>query len=254
MNTIRVASHVHSNWSYDGSWSLERIATAFGRARYDAVLMAEHDRGFDADRWAEYRDACGRASTDRLLLVPGIEYSDPSNTIHMPVWGDIPFLGEGLEPQVLLTLAEETGGMPVLAHPGRRHAVERLDPAFLSRLVGIELWNRKYDGYAPSRVAADLLSGRPELIRFVSLDFHTARQFHPLAMTFEIDGGLDAAAIWSALYSRRVSPRALGLPADRIGDGVPGAVLRTAEQGRRITARALRRSRQKFAGRRSFLG
>jgi hypothetical protein len=239
MKTARVASHVHSNWSYDGSWSLERIATAFGRARYDAVLMAEHDRGFDADRWAEYRDACGRASTGRLLLIPGVEYSDPSNTIHMPVWGDIPFLGEGLEPQVLLTLAEEAGGMPVLAHPGRRNAVERLDPALLSRLVGIELWNRKYDGYAPSRVATDLLSERPQLLKFVSLDFHTARQFHPLAMIFEIDGDLDAAAIWSALRSRRVSPRALGLPASTITDGVPSAVLRTAERSRRIAARAL---------------
>ena len=50
MTRIRAAVHVHSEWSYDGSWPLTRIATAFSRRGYRAVLMAEHDRGFDAHR------------------------------------------------------------------------------------------------------------------------------------------------------------------------------------------------------------
>lgn len=31
MTRIRVAAHVHSDWSYDGQWSLPKIAAAFGR-------------------------------------------------------------------------------------------------------------------------------------------------------------------------------------------------------------------------------
>src|SRR6185312_13160507 len=97
MNPVRVAAHVHSEWSYDGTWSLSRIATTFARLGYRAVLLAEHDRGFDDERWLAYRAACQQASNWNLLLVPGIEYSDPANTVHVPVWGDIPFLGEGVE-------------------------------------------------------------------------------------------------------------------------------------------------------------
>ena len=96
MRRIRVAAHVHSDWSYDGRWSLERIAQVFGLLGYDAVLLAEHDRGFDAARWKALRAGCARASTERTQLVPGIEYSDPTNAVHVPVWGDIPFLGEAV--------------------------------------------------------------------------------------------------------------------------------------------------------------
>ena len=35
---VRVAAHVHSDWSYDGTWSLSKIATTFARLGYDAVL------------------------------------------------------------------------------------------------------------------------------------------------------------------------------------------------------------------------
>jgi predicted metal-dependent phosphoesterase TrpH len=91
---IRVAAHVHSDWSYDGSWNLADLARAFHRRGYSAVLMAEHDRGFDSGRWAAYRAACAEASArGGAILVPGIEYSDSANDVHIPVWGDIPFLG-----------------------------------------------------------------------------------------------------------------------------------------------------------------
>ena len=137
MRRIRVASHVHSEWSYDGRWSLERLSQAFGRRGYDAVLLAEHDRGFDADRWADYRAACA-AVAGGARLVPGIEYSDADNSVHVPVWGDISFLGESLETAELLVSAERAGGVAVLAHPGRRDVGRRFDPALLHHLAGID--------------------------------------------------------------------------------------------------------------------
>ena len=81
MRTIRAAAHVHSDWSYDASWALPDLARAFARRGYDVVLMAEHDRGFDAERWAAYRMTCAAASSDRILLVPGMEYEDADNVV-----------------------------------------------------------------------------------------------------------------------------------------------------------------------------
>ena len=44
---MRVVLHCHSTWSHDGHWPLERIARLFGRLGIGAVMMTEHDTGFD---------------------------------------------------------------------------------------------------------------------------------------------------------------------------------------------------------------
>jgi hypothetical protein len=230
---IRVAAHVHSDWSYDGRWGLDAIATTFGRLGYDAVLLAEHDRGFDDDRWVAYREACAAARTSATLLIAGIEYSDPSNTVHIPVWGDIPFLGEGLPTADLLARTTAVEGFAVLAHLGRRSVGEHIDPEWLRHLHGLELWNRKYDGYAPNSVAARLLAEQPQLLPFVSLDFHTARQFHPLAMVIELDGELTESFVLAALRLGRARPTAFGLPALTLANGLPGPAMRGLERSRK---------------------
>jgi hypothetical protein len=236
-----VASHVHSDWSYDGRWPLRRIAEEFGRRGYQAVLLAEHDRGFDDTRWEALRQACIAASRPTCVLVPGIEYSDPTNSIHVPVWGRLPFLGEGLDTGVMLEQAHQLGGLAVLAHPARRDAWERFDSAWLSRLLGVEVWNRKYDGYAPNRQVAQLLARRPELLAFASLDFHTERQFHPLAMTVEIDGDIGEAAICEALRARRARAMAFGVPALSLAAGPVWPAIRGLERARRRIAPHVRR-------------
>ncbi len=243
MTRVRVATHVHSDWSYDGSWSLTRIAAEFGRRGYDAVLIAEHDRGFDAARRAAHRAACSQASTTSCLIVPGIEYSDASNTIHVPVWGDIPFLGSGVDTGQLLARAADAGGLAVLAHPSRRDAWKRFDPAWMRYLLGVELWNRKYDGYAPSRDAAELLATRPDLLPVASLDFHTARQFHPLAMVLELDGDVSEARICDALGERRGQATAFGLPAVQLARGAAGPAMHGVERARKKVAVRVRSGR-----------
>jgi predicted metal-dependent phosphoesterase TrpH len=243
MTIARAACHVHSDWSYDGSWPLPDIARAFARRRYDVVLMAEHDAGFTPERWDSYREACAAVSTDGLLVVPGIEYSDPENCVHIAVWGALPFLGEGLQTASLLRWVEQRRGVAVLAHPDRRDAWRRLEPSWLGGLTGIEVWNRKYDGWGPSRLAGAVVASQPGLVPFVGNDFHTARQFFPLAMLLEVDGTPGVDGVYDALRARRCQGRALRLPAERTGEGVPGAVLREAERVRRPVARALRSMR-----------
>lgn len=242
MKRLRVAAHVHSDWSYDGRWSLEQIASEFGRRGYNAVLVAEHDRGFDAGRCEAHRAACTAASTATCLLVAGIEYSDPRNAVHIPVWGEIPFLGEGLETDELLRRVDEAGGLAVLAHPARREAFKRIDPAWMCQLLGVELWNRKYDGYAPNRLAAELIANHPSLLPFVALDFHTPRQFHPLAMLVECDGPVSAREIFAAMRERRAQPTAFGLPALNLAHGAAWPAMYGLERVRRSVATRARRS------------
>jgi hypothetical protein len=249
VKTIQAVSHVHSEWSYDGRWSLESLADAFSRRGCSVILSSEHDRGFDEARLAAYRLACAQASNDRLVVVPGIEYSDPTNTLHVLVWGRIPFLGEGLPTEVLLERVAQQGGLAVLAHPWRKDAWRKFDPTWTSWLSGIELWNRKSDGWRPEARVATLLENSP-LLPFASLDFHVSRQFFPLRMKLQIPGPLNEDAVIEALRARRCRPTALGLDATKFGTGVGLYLARWADQSRQLILRRVRRAKQHQAKRR----
>jgi predicted metal-dependent phosphoesterase TrpH len=247
---IRAAVHIHSDWSYDGSWRLEDLAAELKRRGYDAMLMAEHDRGFDQERWLAYRQAC-TAATARLgiLVVPGIEYSDPENVVHVPVWGkDLPFLGEGRRTADLIAEAAEAGAAPMLAHPERRDAWTRVEQQSLERLVGIEVWNRKYHGWAPGSLASELWAKNEGLIPFFGLDFHTHRQFFPLAMSIDVDAVAAPADVVEALLQRRCRPLAFGVDGGRFLGGPGFGAARAAERSRKVVRPIVRRLRESRQG------
>jgi hypothetical protein len=229
---------VHSEWSDDASRTLREIAATFARLRYDVVLMSEHSRGFSAAKWQEYVRACREASSGRLLLVPGIEYGDQDDVVHVPVWGDLPFLGDALPVGRLLPQVSDAGGVAIWAHPWRREAWRRFEPSWLSHLAAVEVWNRKYDGIAPSRDAL-ALARREGLRAAVALDFHTRRQLFPLSLSLELDGSPSEAAVFAALAAGRFSPRAFGLPVASLASGASGSALRGLEQLRKTAARAV---------------
>jgi hypothetical protein len=246
-STVRVVAHVHSEWSDDASWPLSRIAATFGRRGYSIVLMSEHSRGFSSAKWLEYKDACEKASSKQVTLVPGIEYGDEDDVVHIPVWGRVPFFGEAPRTGALLAEVSQVGGTAVWAHPWRRAAWKRFDPAWGEHLGAIEVWNRKYDGIAPNRRSLDL-SRREGAPAFVSLDFHTRRQLFPLSLALQLarpadDNGVARSSfatadhVYEALHAGRFSPRAFGLALEHLTDGPPAAVLGGLESVRRIVAR-----------------
>ncbi len=239
---VVAACHVHSKWSYDGSWSLEALSHKFSRRGCRILMMTEHDRGFTARRLEEYRAACVQASSPEILVVPGIEYSDASNRVHVLVWGPVPFLGEGLPTGEILDRVRVAGGLAVLAHPTRRNAWRTFDPSWAGRLLGIESWNRKYDGWAPSRTAPALMQ-MADAVPFVGLDFHTRRQSFPLTMALEIEKKVTEETVLDCLRARRCYPRAFGLPLgeDLVRRALP--VLTVAEFSRRMVASIPRRSK-----------
>src|SRR4051794_11919959 len=99
---VRAACHIHSEWSYDAKWPITALANEFGRRGYRVVMMTEHDRGFTEARRQEHRAACADASSEKVFVLPGIEYSDAANAVHVLVWGPVPFVGENVPTHELL--------------------------------------------------------------------------------------------------------------------------------------------------------
>ena len=242
MRTVKAVAHIHSEWSYDARWDLSDLARSFRRRGCSVVLASEHDRGFSAERLAQYRDACAAASDDRVVIVPGVEYSDADNRTHVLVWGDLPFLGESLSTGELLQKVEALDGIAVLAHPWRKDAWRDFNPAWTSRLYGIELWNRKSDGWCPDARVTAILAGSA-LVPFASLDFHRSRQFFPLRMRLQLDGDLGEDAVLRSLRARRASARVAGMKAEVFASGAPLVAARAAERARKATLAAVRRLR-----------
>lgn len=240
MNKPRAAVHVHSSWSYDAKIELEDLAVAFREHHYDVVFMCEHDRGFTRERFTEYAAACAAASTPDLLLVPGIEYADPEDRVHVPVWGDVPFLGEGLPTTELLAEVRRHAGVALLAHPRRRDAWSVVDPAWFASLTAIEIWTRKWDGWAPNPVAVDA-SATEHLVPIVSLDLHRKNQFFPLAMELTLREAQSPAECVDALRRGDCRPVFERFPVLPLSRGMGGAALRGVEKARAPVAARVRK-------------
>ena len=240
---VKATAHVHSEWSDDGSWPLSRIAATFARRGCQVVLMSEHSRGFTAAKWDDYRQACADASTDRVVLVPGIEYGDLDDVVHIPVWGQVPFFGDAPPIGDLLKQAAHAGGTAVWAHPWRRAAWQRCDPAWWDYLGAVEVWNRKYDGIAPNRDSL-ALARQHEAAQFVALDFHTRRQLFPLSLGLSVTGpasdGLPSCdEVYRALRDGEFTARAFGIKIGQLTTGPAAPALRMLERARRAAARVL---------------
>jgi hypothetical protein len=236
----RAACHIHSDWSYDAKWPVEKLAEAFAKRRYQVLMMTEHDKGFDEKRRLAHREACRKASNDQILVVPGLEYSDKANCVHTLVWGNVPFVGAEMETERVLAEAAAHGGVAVMAHPSRRQAWRVFKPAWGAALLGIELWNRKTDGWAPSRDSGPLLEMTGAL-PFAGLDFHEWRQFFPLAMNLEVEGPLSESAVLAALRARRCQAEVFGRPLERLSGGLAEKGLQATEFFRRSAAPVLRK-------------
>ena len=218
MIRLRAAVHVHSDWSYDGRVPLAELAALFAAGGYHAVFVCEHDRGFSASDKRAHEAACSEASQAGALLIPGIEYAGPQDHIHVPVWGPVPFLGEGRPTADLLAEVAIHGGTAVIAHPRRHDAWRMIEPAWLPLVAGMEIWTRKWDGWAPNPWAVAQVSAAG-LVPVVSLDLHRRNQMFPLAMELSVSGPVTPTSCVDALAAGRARPLIRGLPVEPLTRG-----------------------------------
>lgn len=240
MARLRVAAHIHSAFSDDCDWPLDRICRTLRRQGYHGALVCEHDRGMTADSWERIREECARLSQSGFLVVPGIEYQDPTHTIHVPVYGPAPFLGSSPTVQDVLSHARAHAAIGVLAHPRRRDAYQVLTTDDLRLASGIEVWNRKYDGIRPNDWAFEQASTHG-LIAFTALDFHGPRQFFPLSMDVRVEGEPTVSNVVSAIAAGAVAPTVLGAALEHALTGTIGTTARWAESTRARMAPGVRR-------------
>jgi hypothetical protein len=117
-------------------------------------------------------------------------------------------------------------------------------------LSGIEVWNRKTDGWAPSESGLEL-AHQTGATPFVGVDFHDRRQFFPLAMNLSIAGSVTEAAVIECLRHGHVGATAFGAPALSFSRGGPRAVVATAERWRRSAAAFVRTGKRRTGARRA---
>ena len=175
-----------------------------------AVMMSEHDTGFDPSRYQEFRKACDHASTEKCRIIPGIEYSCPNNDVHILTWGLTEFLTEHQPVLDTLKRVKERGGVAIFAHPARRAAWAQFDENWVPYLTGIELWNRKSDGISYCPEAWRLLE-KHGIAATVGQDFHRLRHFYPLTMRADIAAATEDQLV-KALRDGRMVPHVFGQP------------------------------------------
>ena len=206
---VKVAPHVHSDWSPEGSLSLDRIAALFARKRCRAVLLAETASAFTRERFDDYVAACERASSGGACLVPGIEYASIDDRFHFLVWGLNEFLQDLNDPDDLLPEVARRGGIAVLAHPVRKKAWLGTQPHWVRHLAGVEVWNRRIDGRLPARESLTL-ARQTRLAPFVGLDMRTKRQAKGLRMGFPLLGEVTAERIVHCMHRAKTLESSCG--------------------------------------------
>lgn len=252
MRELRLAPHIHSSFSDDSDWELPRLIRVLRRAGFDGALVCDHDRTMDAGTWARIQHECDQLGDDTgFLLVPGIEYQDPDHIVHLPVFGRAPFYGRSPIIDDVVRRAREDGAAAIFAHPQRREAWRRFDPAWAPYLTGIEAWNRKYDGVRPNTWAlaqAEQL-GLPAT---VALDWHGTRQLYPLALRVPSpprgDNRQRSGAVVSSMLAGRMRATAFGIDVARFDQGPLGRSTRGFESLRTWAAPKVRQIENSLRG------
>jgi hypothetical protein len=183
---LKAALHVHSTYS-DGELTLQELRDKFIAAGCGVVAMADHSDAFDEQLVQQYVSECRRLSDEKLLFVPGIEFSCV-HRIHIVGFG-VTSLVSSDDPATVIAHIRREGGVAVIAHPP--DALFDFIAALDILPDGIEGWNSKYDGrYAPRPSTFALIRSlqrrAPSIRAFYGQDLHWRKQFAGLFCWLDI--------------------------------------------------------------------
>lgn len=206
--------HIHSNYSSDAEWSLQKCKTAFQKEGYHFLGLTEHAEDLDDASLAVWIEACQFLSDDDFLLIPGLEFS---------LGPEIHILGFGLRKKVrwksigeLIGRIRDAGGVAVWAHP-LPEAANLIYP-HVGALNGMEVWNGRYHGEkSPSLrlllALERLREANPMFHGYGGIDFHEGEQDRGISVALNAER--NASAILDALRAGRfeIQKGALSIPA-----------------------------------------
>ena len=189
MGLYKGVMHVHSTYSYDGKLTLDEIAGYATERGYDFIALSEHSEDLNSEIMPEYIKDCQKASSERCLLIPGVEFSCENN-LHILGYGMNVFT-DSIDPFTVSEFITNNHGVAVIAHPSRYNY--EIPPLLACRVHGIEIWNSAYDGrFIPNDRSIELLlnskNGDTLPFAFAGLDFHRPHNRKNVEIIVECDG------------------------------------------------------------------
>lgn len=181
--------HIHTTYSYDGTFSLSDLRDLVKKRRYDFMLLTEHAEDFDDEKMQMLVDECRHASDEHFLVIPGLEFN---------IKDEIHLLGTGItknfherDPGILIQKIHENGGIAILAHTADYK--KDIPYAQLKDVDFIEIWNPRYgERLSPSMKSIKILhefrNMKTTFIASGGLDLHKPRDLVPVYQVVFSDG------------------------------------------------------------------
>ncbi len=170
--------HVHSDYSRDGSDSLEHLREWALERGIRFIGLTDHAEDFDEELFDAYAARCRELSDERLRLIAGLEFRFAGHTgLHLLALGLTRWITPRT-PQEFISQSRGAAGCTVVAHPVLSRY--RIPEAVLDGIDAIEVWNASYNTrYLPDpraiRVLHTLRQRRPEVVGTAGLDQHDSR-------------------------------------------------------------------------------
>ena len=170
--------HIHSDYSRDGSDSLELLREWALERGIAFIGLTDHAEDFDEELFGAYADRCRELSDERLRLVAGLEFRFARYTgLHLLALGLTRWIRPAT-PREFIEQSHGVAGCTILAHPVL--SGYRVPDAVRDGIDAIEVWNASYNTrYLPDPRAIELLHllrrRRPEVVGTAGLDQHDSR-------------------------------------------------------------------------------
>jgi predicted ATP-grasp superfamily ATP-dependent carboligase len=170
--------HIHTNYSYDGTASIEAVVEEAKKCGYSFIVLTEHAESLDEDSMAGYVKRCKALQTLELMVIPGLEVRCNNGTHLLGI-----NVQKHIESSSVLEVAKEIkdcGGICIVAHPSKNEY--NLSTEEIGCMDGMEIWNssRRSGLTIPKldaiRILRRLRNKNKKMYFYSGLDLHELRE------------------------------------------------------------------------------
>ncbi|MDO8092502.1 MAG: PHP domain-containing protein, partial [Candidatus Brocadiales bacterium] len=136
---IRGIIHIHSNYSHDGTASIEAIVNEAKKHGYGFVALTEHAENMDENSMAGYIEHCKALQTPELMVIPGLEIPCNNGTHLLAI--NVQKYITGYSVLEVSKEIKNCGGICIVAHPSANE--HNLSTEEIRYIDGMEIWNSR---------------------------------------------------------------------------------------------------------------